>query len=441
MNERETLKINDKGHLEIGGADTVELAGKFGTPLYVFDEKYIRGMMRVYKHTIDSDYDGNGMALYASKAFSCMAMYKIAQSEGLGVDVVSGGELYTAIKAGFPAKNIFMHGNNKLLNELTYALDNNIGTIVVDSYREADIIDRLAADRGITQNVLIRINPGVEAHTHAFIQTARTDSKFGFSVSDGTAESITAYILSKKSLKLRGYHCHIGSQIFEKQSFVLAVDKVMDFMANIKQATGFEADMLNIGGGFGVWYNDEDPKLKFSDYAGYLKALIAEIKKKSSLHGLKLPYLLLEPGRSIVGEAGITLYTVGAVKDIPGIRKYVAIDGGMFDNPRYALYQSKYTVLLANRAAEKCTERVTVAGKCCESGDLIAVDVPLPEAESGDIMAVLTTGAYNYSMASNYNRNLVPPAVLVNDGRADLIIKPQTYEDLVRSDIVPERLK
>lgn len=441
MNERETLKINDKGHLEIGGADTVELAGKFGTPLYVFDEKYIRGMMRVYKHTIDSDYDGNGMVLYASKAFSCMAMYKIAQSEGLGVDVVSGGELYTAIKAGFPAKNIFMHGNNKLLNELTYALDNNIGTIVVDSYREADIIDRLAAGRGITQNVLIRVNPGVEAHTHAFIQTARTDSKFGFSVSDGTAESITAYVLSKKSLNLRGYHCHIGSQIFEKQSFVLAVDKVMDFMAKIKQATGFEADMLNIGGGFGVWYNDEDPKLKFSDYAEYLKALIAEIKKKSSLHGLKLPYLLLEPGRSIVGEAGITLYTVGAVKDIPGIRKYVAIDGGMFDNPRYALYQSKYTVLLANRAAEKCTERVTVAGKCCESGDLIAVDVPLPKAESGDIMAVLTTGAYNYSMASNYNRNLVPPAVLVNDGQADLIIKPQTYEDLVRNDIVPERLK
>lgn len=441
MNERETLKINAKGHLEIGGADTVELASRFGTPLYVFDEQHIRNMMRVYKRTIDSDYGGNGMVLYASKAFSCMAMYNIAQSEGLGVDVVSGGELYTALKAGFPAKHIFMHGNNKLLGELEYAIDNKIGVIVVDSFREADIIESLAGERGIIQDVLIRINPGVEAHTHAFIQTARTDSKFGFSVADGTAESITSHVICKKHIKLRGYHCHIGSQIFEKQSFALAANKVMDFMANIKQKTGFEADMLNIGGGFGVWYNDEDPKLKVSDYADYLKTLIAAIKAKSNEHGLKLPYLLLEPGRSIVGEAGITLYTVGAIKDIPGIRKYVAIDGGMFDNPRYALYQSKYTVLLANRAAEKCTERVSVSGKCCESGDLIAVDVPLPEAESGDIMAVLTTGAYNYSMASNYNRNFVPPAVLVFEGNADLIIKPQTYEDLIRNDIIPERLK
>ncbi len=441
MNERETLKINSKGHLEIGGADTVELAAQFGTPLYVFDEQYIRNMMRVYKRTIDSEYGGNGMVLYASKAFSCRAMYKIAQAEGLGVDVVSGGELYTALKAGFPAQNVFMHGNNKLISELTYALDNKVGTIVVDSFREADIIEHLAEERGIVQNVLIRINPGVEAHTHAFIQTARTDSKFGFSVSDGTAENITAYVLGKKHIKLRGYHCHIGSQIFEKQSFVLAANKVMDFAAGIKQKTGFEADMLNLGGGFGVWYNDEDPKLKLTDYADYLKTLIGAIKQKSAEHNLKLPYLLLEPGRSIVGEAGITLYTVGAIKDIPGVRKYVAIDGGMFDNPRYALYQSKYTVLLANRADEKCTERVSVSGKCCESGDLIAVDVPLPKAESGDIMAVLTTGAYNYSMASNYNRNFVPPAVLVKDGKADLIIKPQTYEDLVRNDIIPERLK
>lgn len=441
MNERETLKINKSGHLEIGGMDAVELAARFGTPLYVFDESYIRSMMRVYKNTLDSEYGGNGQVLYASKAFSCLAIYKIAQSENIGVDVVSAGELYTALKAGFPAKNIFLHGNNKLLSELEYALDNNIGTIVVDSFREADIIEKLACERGMVQNVLIRINPGVEAHTHAYIQTARTDSKFGFSVSDGTAENITAYVLSKKHLNLRGYHCHIGSQIFEKQSFVLAANKVMDFIFKEKCKSGFEADMLNLGGGFGVWYNDEDPKLKISDYADYLKALIEAIKVKSAELGLKLPYLLLEPGRSIVGEAGVTLYTVGAIKDIPGVKKYVAIDGGMFDNPRYALYQSKYTVLLANRAAEKCTERVSVAGKCCESGDLIAVDVPLPKAESGDIMAILTTGAYNYSMASNYNRNFVPPAVLVKDGRADLIIKPQTYEDLVRNDMVPERLK
>ena len=441
MNERKTLKINGKGHLEIGGMDTVELVKEFATPLYVFDEAYIRQMMRVYRNTIDKEYGGNGLVLYASKAFSCMAMYKIADSEGLGVDVVSGGELYTALKAGFPAEKIYMHGNNKLVRELEFAIDSRIGTIVVDSYREADIIEKLAEERGTVQNVLIRINPGVEAHTHAFVQTARTDSKFGFSIADGTAKSITEHVLSKKHLKLKGYHCHIGSQIFEKQSFVLAANKVMDFMAEIKAKLGFEADCLNIGGGFGVYYTDEDPKLKESDYADYLKVLIDAIKSKSSEHGLKLPYLLLEPGRSIVGVAGITLYPVGAIKDIPGVKKYVAIDGGMFDNPRYALYQSKYTVLLANRAAEECTEKVSVAGKCCESGDLIAVDVPLPRAESGDIMAVLTTGAYNYSMASNYNRNFIPAAVLVNEGKAELIIKPQNYEDLVRNDLIPERLK
>ncbi len=441
MNERDTLKINDKGHLEIGGMDAVEIAKKFGTPIYVFDEQHIRNMMRVYKNTIDRDYSGNGIVLYASKAFSCMSIYAIANQENIGVDVVSGGELFTAIKAGFPADKIYMHGNNKLISELNFAIDSKVGTIVVDSYREADILDNLCAERKIKQNVLIRINPGVEAHTHAFVQTARTDSKFGFSVSDGAAENMTAHVLSKDNLVLRGYHCHIGSQIFEKQSFVLAANKVMDFMAKTKVRLGFEANTLNIGGGFGIWYNDEDPKLQLSDYADYLKSLISAVKNKAKEHNLKEPYLVIEPGRSIVGEAGITLYTVGAIKEITGIKKYVAIDGGMFENPRYALYQSKYTVLLANRANEECTEKVSVAGKCCESGDLVAVDVPLPKAESGDIMAVLSTGAYNYSMASNYNRNFIPPAVLVNNGKADYIIKPQNYEDLVRNDVIPERLK
>lgn len=441
MNERATLKVNKNGHLEIGGMDAVEIAEKFGTPLYVFDEAHIRNMMRTYKTTIEKEYGGNGLVLYASKAFSCEAVYAIARQEGIGVDVVSGGELYTAIKAGFPADKIYMHGNNKLERELEYTLDCGVGNIVVDSFREADILDKLAAKRNKVQSVLIRINPGVEAHTHAFVQTARTDSKFGFSVSDGAAAEVAKHILSKKNLKLRGFHCHIGSQIFEKQSFVLAAEKVMDFAAKIKKELGFELKELNIGGGFGVWYNDEDPKLKYSDYADYLKALIGAIKSKAKEHNLTEPYLLIEPGRSIVGEAGVTLYTVGAIKDIVGIKKYVAVDGGMFDNPRYALYQSKYTVLLANRANEPCTEKVTIAGKCCESGDLIAVDTPLPEAKSGDILAVLTTGAYNYSMASNYNRNFIPAAVLVSGGSAEYIIKPQTYEDLVRNDLIPERLK
>ncbi len=441
MNERETLKINADGHLEIGGADAVKLAEEFGTPLYVFDEKHIRDMMRVYKRAVDVEYGGNGLVLYASKAFSCEAVYAIAKSENIGVDVVSGGELYTAIKAGFPTDKIYMHGNNKLVRELELALANGVGCIVVDSYKEADILDELAAARGVKQRVLIRTNPGVEAHTHEFIQTARTDSKFGFSISDGAAEQITKHVLSKNNLVLRGYHCHIGSQIFEKSSFALAAEKVMDFIALMKEKLGFEVAELNIGGGFGVWYNDDDPKLRLTDYYGYVKTLIAAVKSKAKEHNISKPYLLLEPGRSIIGEAGVTLYTVGAIKDIPGIKKYVAVDGGMFDNPRYALYQSKYTVLLANRANEECTEKVSIAGKCCESGDLIAVNVPLPAANSGDILAVLTTGAYNYSMASNYNRNFIPAAVLVTEGKAEYIIRPQTYEDLVRNDVLPDRLK
>ncbi len=440
MNERATLRVNEKGHLEIGGADCVELANRFSTPLYVYDEAHIRNMMRVFKNTIKEEYNGNGQVLYASKAFSCEAVYAIARSEKIGVDVVSGGELYTALKAGFPAEEIYFHGNNKLERELEFALDGKVGTIVVDSYREADILNEMCLTRGIKQNVLVRINPGVEAHTHAYVQTARTDSKFGFSVADGAAKNVCEYVLAKSNLCLKGYHCHIGSQIFEKQSFVIAAEKVLDFSSTIKKELGFEASIINLGGGFGVWYTDDDPKLKLNDYNDYLKAVISAVKRKVKEHSLKEPYLLIEPGRSIIAEAGITLYTVGAIKNIPGIKKYVAIDGGMFESPRYALYQSKYTVLLANRANEPCTEKVSIAGKCCESGDLIAVDVPLPEAKSGDILAVLTTGAYHYSMASNYNRNFIPAAILVNEGKADYILKPQTYEDLVRNDLIPERL-
>ena len=441
IHTRDTLKINEKGHLEIGGADCVALAEQFSTPLYVFDEAYIRRMMRIYQDTINTEYQGKGLVLYASKAFSCEAVYSIAHSEGIGVDVVSGGELYTALRAGFPADKITMHGNNKLPYEIEQALDAHIGMIVVDSHSEADFIEREAEKRGIVQNVLIRINPGVEAHTHAYVQTATPDSKFGFSVANGAAEEMTGYVLSKPHLRLHGYHCHIGSQIFEKQSFVLAVRKNLAFMAEMKAKLGFEADSLNMGGGFGIWYAEGDAMIDVDGYADYLRALISTVKEGCEELGLRLPYLYLEPGRSIVGEAGITLYTVGAIKEIPGIRKYIAIDGGMFDNPRYALYQSKYTAILANRAAEDATELVSIAGKCCESGDLIGVDFNLPKANTGDILAVLSTGAYNYSMASNYNRNLIPPVVLVKDGKAEYIVKPQSYEDLVRNDTIPDRLK
>lgn len=439
MYERESLKINSHGHLEVGGVDCVELAKSFGTPLYVFDEAYIRKMMRVYRDTLAKNYGANGMVLYASKAFSCKAIYAIAKEENIGVDVVSGGELYTALQAGFPAERIYMHGNNKLDYELEEALDAGIGCIVADAYSEIDKIDAMAKKRGIRQKILLRINPGVEAHTHAFVQTATTDSKFGFSIAGGAAEKVTAYAMQKENVVLEGYHCHIGSQIFEKQSFVLAVEKCMDFAAQMQERLGFSLKTLNLGGGFGIWYTDEDRKINPEGYAEYLEALIAAVKIKAQEKGMPLPYLLIEPGRSVIGEAGLTLYTVGAIKEIEGVKKYVAVDGGMFDNPRYALYEAKYTPVLANRATEENTELVTIAGKCCESGDIIAANVYLPKTEMGDILAVLSTGAYNYSMAMNYNRNRIPPCVLVNEGKAEYIVRPQTYEDLVRNDVLPAR--
>lgn len=441
MNTRETLKINNKGHLEIGGADCTLLAKQFGTPLYVFDEAYIRRMMRVYRDTLEQEYGGNGLVLYASKAFCCTAMYAIARQEKIGADVVSGGELYTALRAGFPAEKITMHGNNKLPREINDALDCGVGTIVLDEYSEADLLDAAAEKRGMIQNVLIRVNPGIEAHTHAYVQTATADSKFGFSIANGSARAFAEYVLSKKHLQLNGLHSHIGSQIFEKQSFVLAVQKNIAFMAELKRELGFETRVLNMGGGFGIWYTDEDAKIGPEGYREYLSALLSAVKEGCRAHSLTLPFVCIEPGRSIVGEAGLTLYRVGAIKEIPGLRKYLAVDGGMFDNPRYALYQSKYTAVLANRAAEAPTEIVSIAGKCCESGDLIGTAFNLPKARLGDLIAVLSTGAYNFSMASNYNRNFIPPAVLVKNGKAEYIVKPQTYEDLVRNDTIPEYLR
>ena len=433
-------KINEKGRLEIGGADTVELAKKFGTPLYVYDENHIRNMMRVYRETLQNEYDGNGLVLYASKAFSCMGMYAIAKSEGLGADVVSGGELYTALTAGFPPEKIMMHGNNKLKDELTLAVKSNVGWIVVDSLYEADILNNLAQEAGEVQNILLRINPGVEAHTHSFVQTATPDSKFGFSVADGSAKETVKNLLTKTNLCLKGFHCHIGSQIFEKQSFVLAAEKCFSFLADLKELD-FEAEVLNLGGGYGIRYTKDDPDLSFSDYADFFKSLIDAVKSACVNRNLKRPYLCIEPGRSIVGEAGITLYTVGAIKEIKGIKKYLAVDGGMFESPRYCLYGSKYEAVLANRANEEATEVVSIAGKCCESGDLIGEGFNLPAAKSGDILAVFSTGAYHYSMASNYNRNLVPPVVLIKDKKAKYLVKPQTYDDLIRNDVLPQSEK
>ncbi len=441
MNERKTLYANNEDALVIGGSKASDLAKKFGTPLYVFDEVQIREMMQAFRSTLKQFYGGRGLVLYASKAFSCKAMYYIAKQEKIGIDVVSGGELFTASQARFPMKNVYMHGNNKTDAELSLAIEKRIGAVVIDCIEEANILNELAKNADMKQDVLIRVNPGIEAHTHAYVQTATPDSKFGFSAQSGAALQFTKDVLGYQNLNLKGYHCHIGSQIFEKQSFVLAAEKMMDFIAEVKKETGFEAQMLNLGGGYGVWYTDEDPKHTPVDYVSYLKAQLYAVKKKARKLGLKRPYLLIEPGRSIVAEAGVTLYTVGTVKDIPDVRRYVAIDGGMGDNPRYALYQSKYTVICADKVTAPTTQTVAIAGKCCESGDMIAVDVPLPDVKRGDIIAVLTTGAYNYSMASNYNRNTIPAAVLVKDGQADVIIQRQDYKQLTQNDLVPQRIR
>lgn len=433
MNQRETLQFNNQEILEIGNISTIDLAKKYGTPLYVMDQTHIEKMCHVFSSTLEKEY-GDGLITYASKAFSCKEIYRIIKKQNVGADSVSGGELYTALKAGFDLSKVCFHGNNKSKDELYFAINNNIGYIVIDSYVEADIIDQICQKLNKKQNVLIRINPGVEAHTHHFIQTAKIDSKFGFSISNGQANDIIKHVKEKNNINLSGLHCHIGSQIFEKKSFVIAVEKMTDYYKQLKDELNIEFDVLNLGGGFGIYYSGDDPKLTYSDYAEYVKTIADTLKDAVLRKGLKKPFLILEPGRSIVGEAGITLYTVGNVKTITDVKNYIAIDGGMFENPRFALYQAKYTVVPAKNNNNDLV-KYTIAGKCCESGDIIAEDVILPKVNVGDILAVTSTGAYNYSMASNYNRNRIPPVVIVKNGKSKYIIKPQTYKDLIRNDV------
>ena len=434
MNTRDTLKVDRRGCLEIGGVSAKDLVENYGTPLYVMDQQYIEDMCNIYSKTLSDSY-GDGLICYASKAFSCKEIYRIINNCGIGCDVVSGGELYTVKSVNFPMEKVCFHGNNKSYEELLMAVENGVGYIVLDSYGEADTLNEICAKLSKKCDVLIRVNPGVEAHTHHFIQTAKVDSKFGFSISTGEAEDMVLHVKSKNNLNLCGLHCHIGSQIFENKSFSLAVDKMTDFYKLLLDKHEICFDVLNLGGGFGIWYAEGDSKKSSLEYADYIEniasALIDAVNKK----GLKKPFLILEPGRSIVGEAGVTLYTAGRIKTIKDVKNYVAINGGMFDNPRFALYQAKYTVVAAEKMNDKPTVKYSIAGKCCESGDMIAEDVMLPKIEEGDLIAVLSTGAYNYSMSSNYNRNLVPPVVMVKDGESRYAVKPQNYEDIVRNDV------
>ena len=426
------ISVNEKGHLTIGGADTVELAEKYGTPAYIFDENEIRNNLREFKKSIDENYGGNGLVVYASKAFCCKEMCRICAQEGTGIDVVSGGELYTALSVGFPTDRIVFHGNNKTHDELVMAVTNNVGRIIVDNVTELESLNEVAASQGKTVGIMLRIKPGIDAHTHDFIRTGQIDSKFGFALETGEAMAAVKEALKMPNIKLRGLHCHIGSQIFDLDPFELAATVMLDLFKDIKDQTGVELEELNLGGGFGIKYLKTDRPRPFADY---MKKVAETVNSYSAKLGLKTPFILIEPGRSVVGAAGLTLYTVGAVKNIPDVRTYVSVDGGMGDNPRYALYQSHYELVCANKASEKRTETVTVAGKCCESGDLIQEWTHIQPVEPGDIIAVLSTGAYNYSMASNYNRIPRLPAVMVKDGESRVIIKRETYEQVAECDI------
>lgn len=425
--------INEQGHLTLGGADTVELAKKYGTPLYLLDENKIRRQCRIYKEALEKHFPEGSMPLYASKALSFVDIYKIVKDERIGIDIVSPGELYTALSAGFDVSCACFHGNNKTDADIEYGISSNVGYIVVDSKEELEAVDKIAEKLGKTQNILLRITPGIDPHTLQAINTGKVDSKFGTPIIENKAEEITALALSKKNAKLCGFHCHIGSQIFEPTPFTDAAKVMISFISDIKDKYGFETDVLNIGGGFAVRYLPEHSEVNIAEYIADIAKSITSLCEKFSV---KMPKIFMEPGRSIVAAAGVTLYTVGTRKEIPGFKNYISIDGGMPDNPRYALYQSPYSVLCADRANAPKDYKATICGRCCESGDLIAEDIAVAKMDRGDTLAVLVTGAYNYSMASNYNRIPRPPIVIVNDGKDRLSVRRESFEDLIKNEVL-----
>jgi len=432
-----TSEINQQGHLQIGGCDTEDLAARFGTPLYIVDETLVRQRCREF---VDA-FRSSGLKFqvaYASKAFCVKAMCRIVEEENMSLDVVSDGELYTAIEAGFPVERIHFHGNNKSQQEIEMAIDARIGCFVVDNFIELHLLNAIAAEKNQVVKILLRITPGVEAHTHEFISTGQTDSKFGFDLGNGSAFRAVSEAAKLKNIEVLGIHSHIGSNIFEVEGFKMAVEKMIGFAVQVREELRMTFRVVNLGGGFGIRYVEGDTPLPV---AKYVEAITDGMIKFFGLHQYPLPEIWVEPGRSIVGDAGTTLYTLGTSKDIPGVRKYVAVDGGMTDNPRFALYGSRYEAILANRANDPNVELVSVAGKCCESGDMIIKDIELPQARTGDLLAVSCTGAYNYAMASNYNRLRKPAVVFVKNGQADLAVRRETYANLVENDLIPERMR
>ncbi|MBT2569458.1 diaminopimelate decarboxylase [Planococcus sp. ISL-110] len=426
-----TQTINEQGHLTIGGIDSVELAKTYGTPLYVYDIELFRDRARAFQKTFEEAGIGYQVA-YASKAFSTIAIYQVAAEENLSLDVVSAGELYTAVKAGFPVEKIHFHGNNKSRDELQMAFEVGIGCIVVDNFHEINLLKKLSKQSKQPMNILLRVTPGIEAHTHDYITTGQEDSKFGFDLKNGQADKAFQETYNHEYLELMGLHCHIGSQIFDTGAFQLASEKLLQKMAEWREEFDYTCSVLNLGGGFGIRYTEEDEPLEPADY---VKQMIETVKQTSETSGYPIPEIWIEPGRSLVGDAGTTLYTIGSMKEVPGTRKYAAVDGGMSDNIRPALYGAKYSSIVVNKADAELTEQYTIAGKCCESGDKLIEQAELPSLEEGDLLGVFCTGAYGYSMASNYNRLARPAVVFVENGVHQLVVKRETNEDLIKQDL------
>ena len=428
----DNININEKGNLTFAGLDTTELAAKYGTPLYLLDENTVRARCKTYINAMAKYFPAGSRPLFASKSLSFKRIYEIVGDEGMGIDVVSSGELHTALYAGFDVKNAYFHGNNKTDFDIAYGMDSGIGYFVVDNLDELTALNEAAKARGRVQKILVRLSPGIDPHTHKAIVTGSVDSKFGVAIETGQAREFVGKVLSLEAIELCGFHSHIGSQIFEAEPFIDAANIMLDFIAEMKAVYGYEAKELNIGGGFAVRYLDSHPIM---DIEGNIKKLSDTINAKCAVLGISVPKILMEPGRSIVADAGMTLYTVGGTKIIPGFKNYVSVDGGMPDNPRFALYESPYTAVIANKATLPRDFNCTIAGRCCESGDLLQENVTLQSAVRGDILAVFTTGAYNYSMASNYNRLPRAPIVVIRDGADSLAVKRESFEDLTRNEI------
>ena len=426
----DTATVDENGHLIIGGCDTIDLASEFGTPLYIFDELTLRQKCREYRKEFSQNY-ANTSVIYASKALINQALVKILKEEEMGLDVVSGGELFIAKSVDFPMSKVFFHGNNKSLLELKMALDWGVGRIVVDNFHELTLLDDAAQKAGVTQSILLRLSPGIDPHTHKHTTTGILDSKFGFPIVTGQAEQALAEAMSAANLNLVGLHIHLGSPIFETEPFKQAIEVVFQFAREMMDKHHFKLQEFSPGGGFAIPYTHKDPSPKVSDYA---KEISASIKETAGKLALDLPDLIIEPGRSIVGRAGVALYKTGATKEIPGGRKYVSLDGGMSDNIRPALYDSKYEAMVANNLNSKTKEKVSLAGKFCESGDILVKDIDLPIIKPDDLIAIPVSGAYCLSMSSNYNASLGPAVVMVNNNEARLIQRRETYDDLTKRD-------